>query len=112
MVTGRIASLADKAGEATGRMRCSVRMAALSGMTTVMLAVPTVVSYAADDVSGGTNVLDGLVMDAITKGFSNLVVTFTALVAIGCVAGVTIAGTAAGAKYAVKYIKGLLSQAG
>lgn len=108
-----VTSLAEKVKESTEQLHGSLRLAAASGMTTLMIAVPTMSAYASEVTppSGGTNVLEGAVMEAVTSGFGNLAVTFTAIVAIGAVTGLTIASLSAGAKYAVKYVKGLLSQA-
>lgn len=111
-VNERMASLADQVREETQHIHGALRMAAASGTTAVMVAFPTVAAYAAEGEGSGTNVLQGEVWTAVVSGFSDLAVTFTALIAIGAVTGLTIACTAAGAKYAVKYIKGLLSQAG
>lgn len=108
-----VTSLAEKVRESTEQLHSTVRMAAVSGMTTAMLVVPSMSAYASEVTppSGGTNVLEGTVMEALSAGFGNLAVTFTQIIAIGVVTGLTIATLSAGAKYAVKYVKGLLSQA-
>lgn len=86
------------------------RAARISGVCTAVMMNP-MVSFAAEDVSGGSNLLTGEVMTAITNGFSSLVVTATAVVAIAATTGVSIIGLSAAVKYAMKKIKGTLSSA-
>lgn len=105
-------SLADQVREQTVRLHGTIRMAAVSGMTTAMIAVPTIVAHAEEVAGNGSNVLTGDVWNSVLDGFSSLVITFTAIIAVGAVAGITIASMTAGCRFAIKYIKGLLSQAG
>lgn len=101
-------SLAEKAGrlDAVSAMRAGVA----SGMTTLAVVAPSVNAYASD-ASGGSNLLDGEVLAAITNGFSSLAITATAVVSMAVIAGVSVIGLSAAAKYAMKKFKGVLSQA-
>lgn len=105
-------SLADKAKEQTERLHGTVRMAALSGMTTAMMVVPTLSAYASGEpAAGGENLLTGEVWTAITAGFGDMAVTCTQVLAIASVTGISIVGMTAAAKYAMKKIRGVLSSA-
>lgn len=103
-------SLVEKAGrlDAVSAMRAGVA----SGVTTLAVVAPPVSAYAADaGASGGSNLLDGEVLAAITNGFSSLAITATAVVSMAVVAGVSVIGLSAAARYAMKKFKGVLSQA-
>ncbi|MEY8357323.1 hypothetical protein AALB39_28825 [Lachnospiraceae bacterium 54-53] len=89
-------------------VREHARTVAVAAGTASALAVPTVVSFAADS---GTNFLDSDTMTLITSAMSNLVVTVTAVVAIAIPAGMTIIGLTTAADYAMKKIKGVLRKA-
>lgn len=88
----------------------SVKVAAVT--MGLMAAYPTL-AFASESSGGssGVNMLTGDVWDAIQSAFGNLAVTATGVVAIAVVTGCTVIGMSAGAKYAMKKIKGTLNQA-
>ena len=86
------------------------RYAVGAAVTTGMMVIPTVVSYA-EEPTGSSGLLEGEVLTAITNGFNSLAVTATQVMAIAVVTGVSVIGMSAAAKYAMKKIKGTLSQA-
>lgn len=100
----------EQARAAGANLSLAYRAAGVSGVMTAIAVNPSIVSFASD-ASAGSNLLDGEVMTAITNGFSNLVVTATAVVAIAATTGVSIIGLSAACKYAMKKIRGTLSQA-
>lgn len=103
-------SLAEKAGRLDAVS--AVRAGVASGITTLAVIAPAVNAYAAEgDVSGGSSLLEGEVLAAITNGFSSLAITATAVVSMAVVAGVSVIGLSAAAKYAMKKFKGVLSSA-
>lgn len=102
----------EQARAAGANLGLAYRAAGVSGVMTVIAMNPSMVSFASEaGVSGGSNLLDGEVMSAITNGFSSLVITATAVVAIAATTGVSIIGLSAACKYAMKKIRGTLSQA-
>lgn len=107
----RVVSLVEQAQEHSRNMGAKMKLGLMTVSTTAMLAVPTLSAYAAEEVSGGQNLLDGEVMAAITNGFSSLVITATAVVAIAATTGVSIIGLSAAVKYSMKKIRGVLSSA-
>lgn len=104
----------EQAREAGASLSLAYRAAGLSGVVTALSLSPAVTAFALETggaSSSGTNLLSGEVMEAITNGFSSLVVTATAVVAIAATTGVSIIGLSAACKYAMKKIKGVLSSA-
>lgn len=78
----------------------------------LMASCPTLAF--ASDSSGevaGKNLLVGPVFDAVQSSFMDTAATATGIIAIAVVAGCSVIGISAGAKYAMKKIKGTLNQA-
>ncbi len=110
-----LVSAAKEQAEAAGALLSpAYRAAGVSGVVSALVLYPPMTVLASDPTSaasGGTNLLTGEVMDAITNGFASLAVTATAVVAIAATTGVSIIGLSAACKYAMKKIKGTLSSA-
>lgn len=89
-----------------------VRLGVSTAIVSVGMALPTLTSYAEDVAGGGgSNLLEGEVLTAITNGFNSLVVTATQIMAIAVVTGVSVIGMSSAAKYAMKKVKGTLNTA-
>lgn len=101
-------SLAEKASELDAVS--ALRAGCASGVTTLALIAPTLTAYA-ETPAGGENLLSGEVLTAITNGFSSLAITATAVVSMAVIAGVSVIGLSAAAKYAMKKFRGVLSSA-
>ena len=65
----------------------------------------------ASESSGGSNLLTGEVMEAVSGGFADLKVTALAVVALAVGATMGVLGVSAAAKYAIKKAKGALNSA-
>lgn len=87
--------------------------AKVAATSTAMVIVSSVPAWAVDETTTvtGNNLLTGDVMTALSQGFGDLAVTCTQVVAIATVTGISIVGLTAAAKYGMKKIKGVLSQA-
>lgn len=84
----------------------------LAGTTAVMVAIPTVTAFAAEgDPAGSSNMIDAETMAVITNAFSSLAITATAVVGIAVTTAVGVIGLSAGAKFALKKVKGVLNNA-
>lgn len=110
-VRSYVVSVVEKAKAESQKLGTEMRLGVVSGVTTAMVVAPNICAYAAEDVSGGSNLLSGEVLSAITNGFSSLAITATAVVSMAVIAGVSVIGLSAAAKYAMKKFKGVLSQA-
>lgn len=104
-VKNYVVSVAEKARGHMDHMAVKV-----TAVTMGLMTAPTMLAFASD-AGGNTSYLSGEVMDSISKAFGNLAVTATGVVAIAVVTGCSVIGMSAGAKYAMKKIKGTLSSA-
>lgn len=87
--------------------------AASVGMTSVGFSVSAAMVTLASEpsVPAGENLLAGETLTLVQKGFNDLVATGTAVIGLAVVAGISVIGISAAASYAMKKIKGILSQA-
>lgn len=98
-------SLIDTAKQNVTAMKLSV-------VTAAMVAVPSICAFAAvGDPVTGTSLLSGETLAAVQKGFLDLSATGTQVVGLSIVAAVGVIGISAGANYAIKKVKGVLSKA-
>lgn len=99
-------------GKAKEEISSHCRLIAGTAATTAMMVVPTVCAFAEDGASSsGTSLLTGDTLTAITGGFTDLAATAGVVVGLAVTASVSIIAISAGAKYALKKMKGALSQA-
>lgn len=83
----------------------------ISSSIALMTVVPSLTAFASEPSSGASSALEGDVWTAITDAFSSLAVTASQVMAIAVVTGCGIIAMTTAAKYAMKKIKGMLSQA-
>lgn len=101
------ATIMELAKKHMDEVRLGVSSAVISGA----LLTSTIVSYAAEPASGGSSLISGEVLAALTSGFGDLMVTATEILALASVTGISVIGMSCAVKYAMKKIRGVLDKA-
>lgn len=102
-------SVMERAEGQAQRHIMAFRAGGLAGVTAGLMSVPTVIAFAEE--SANTNLLDETIWALVTKGFGDLALTCTMIVALALTTGISIVGMTTAGKYAIKKIKGTLSAA-
>lgn len=100
----------EKFFEAKEFMVSNAKYAVACATVTAATLVPTMTSFAAD-ASGDSGFLDSATVSVITDSVAKMTLTITAVVAICVPAAFSIMGLTVAAKYAIKYVKNMISKA-
>lgn len=104
-------SVAEAAKQQSRRNIAAFRVGGVSGVCAGIMMNPAMSALAAEEVSGGTNLLDAETLAVITNGFSSIVITLTAVVVMAMTASLTVMGLSQACDYALKRMKSAFKKA-